>query len=364
MNNIAKKILDKIIEMGYEAYIVGGYVRDKLLGKNSNDIDIVTNATIKELLTVFSGNVNDCGSLNIKTSEVNIDITTYRIESSYCKRKPTKIIYTNNLKDDLIRRDFTINTICMDQNERILDYLNGINDLNAKVIKMVGDTSIKIKEDPLRILRAIRFATILDFKIDECLDREITKNAYLVKELSAYRVKEEISQILISDNYQNGLDLLKKYKMDQYLVINYQHLVYTKDLCGMWAQMNYPESFPFTKIEKNNILKIRNILDFGIINNETIYKYGLYTATIAGGILGISVDSIHDMYQNMPIYLRKDLKITYLEIAEILEMEPSEKVKKIEEDIILEVLNGRVDNTLENLKEYLINNRGKWEINE
>lgn len=364
MNNVSNEILKKLNDNGYDAYIVGGYVRDLLLGNKSYDIDICTNAKMKEVVKLFDGKVNDYGSLNIKVGKYNIDITTFREELSYENRRPTDIIYITNLDDDLIRRDFTINTICMDSNRKVIDKLNGIDDLNKGTIRMVGDPIKKIKEDPLRILRAIRFSTILDFNIEEELDKVILKYGELVKNLSSYRVKEELSKILLSPNYQRGLDLIKQYGLNEYLNFSYINIVYTKDLCGMWAQIDYPDNFPFTKNEKDTIVKIREILSLGLINNEVIYKYGLYLSLVAGEILGIEKDAIHEMYKNMPIYLRSELNITYLEIVNILGVNPSKLVKEIENELVLAVLNNKLDNNFEKMKEYLLKNKERWNLNE
>ncbi len=360
MNNVIKEVLKKINEAGYEAYIVGGYVRDFLLGDFSNDIDICTNGTIKELLNIFNGKVNDCGSLNLKVNDFNIDITTFREESSYKNRRPTNIIYIEDLENDLKRRDFTINAICMNKEGKIIDYLNGVNDLHKGVVKAIGDPLKKLKDDPLRILRAIRFATILNFDIDESLNKAIFEVASLIKSLSYYRIKNEISKILLSVNYQIGLDLLKKYQLTDYLNISYKHLVYTKDLCGMWAQIDYPDCFPFTKNEKNTIVKLREILNTGFINKEIIYKYGLYLSLVAGEILGIDVNFIYSLHHNMPINVRKDLNITYLEIVDILNVEPSSFVKEIENDLVCEVLNERINNSFEEIREFLVDNKERW----
>lgn len=364
MNKIANEILRKLKMSGYDAYVVGGYVRDLLLGHESNDIDICTNAKMKDIVKLFNGKINDYGSLNIKSNEYNIDITTFREEYSYFERKPKDFVYILELENDLKRRDFTINTICMDENNKVIDYLNGIEDLNKGIIRMVGDPVVKLQEDSLRILRAIRFATVLNFTIEESLDRLILQYGELVKTLSSYRIKEEVSKILLSPNFQKGLDLLKKYHLDEYLNLDYVSLVYTSDLCGMWAQIVYPSDFPFTKNEKNTIVKIREILDLGVINNEVIYTYGLYLSLIAGEILGIEVASIHEMHKNLPIYMRSDLHISYLEMINILGIQPSKLAKEIEKELIYAVLNGTLDNSKEAIESYLITNKERWNKNE
>ncbi len=360
MNKTAKEILEKLEERGYEAYIVGGYVRDFLLGKATNDIDICTNAFTKEILDMFSGTINQYGILNLKINGLNIDITTFREEHNYQNRKPTSITYGVDLKTDLLRRDFTINTLCMKCNGEIIDKLNALLDLKSKKICVNGNPKIKIIEDPLRILRAIRFATLLNFTIEKKLEKAIIQNRSLVKTLSNYRIKEEVSKILLSPNYKKGLKLLKQYGLCNELGIFYTNIIYTNDLCGMWSQIKWKRNLPFTKSEKENIVKLHKILSAKMINREILFEYGLYLSLIVAEILGISTVSIHEIYASLPIYLRKDLQITFLEICETLQVEPSKKVKEIEDYLIKIVLNGQLDNTKEILINYLLEHKTRW----
>ena len=181
----AIKVLQILEENGYESYIVGGYVRDKLLGIESNDIDICTSATPKEIKNIFkSSSSPNYGSVNITYKNTNFDITTFRHETKYLNNRiPIKLKYIKNVKKDLLRRDFTINTICIDSKGEILDMLNIKDDLDNKIIKTVGNPKFKLKEDALRILRAIRFATILDFNIEEKTKHYIKINAPLLKKI-------------------------------------------------------------------------------------------------------------------------------------------------------------------------------------
>ncbi len=360
MNKTAQEILTMLEQHGFEAYIVGGYVRDFLLNSKSTDIDICTNATMKEVLEFISGEVNEYHSLNLKKNELNIDITTFRIDGSYQNRRPTEIAYTKELKKDLERRDFTINTICMNKEGKIIDILNGRKDLYNKCIRMVGNRETKVKEDPLRILRAIRFATTLDFEIEEDLKQEIKKQNHLVATLSTYRIKEEIAKIITSPNYKKGLKLLKELKLCEHLGISYTNIVYTKDICGMWAQMKITKTFPFTKTEKENIVKLKEIKELGIINREVIYNYGLYLSLIAGEILGIESNSIYKIEKEMPMKEKKELALTFPELENIVgnlsKKEAGILMKKLEK----EVLYGRISNEKKELMNYITNNKTRW----
>jgi len=233
LDKIIKGILKKIEDNGFNAYLVGGYVRDYLLGINSLDVDICTNALPKDLHKLFPGNnnSNNYGGFNLNIKGYNIDITTFRKELSYDKRKPTEIIYIDSLEEDIKRRDFTINSICMTSSEQIIDLANGIDDLNNRTIKMLGNISERLKEDPLRILRAIRFSCVLNFEIDKSLYQEIEKNYELVGTLSKTRIKQELNKILLHKNYLKGLSLLKKIKLLELLNIEYNdNISYINDI--------------------------------------------------------------------------------------------------------------------------------------
>jgi len=164
MDKFIVNILKKIEKNGFEAFVVGGYVRNNLLGINSRDVDICTNALPKDIIKIFNlkkDTKDNYGSVNIITKKYNIDITTYRKESNYNLHKP-EVEFINNIDDDLERRDFTINAILLNSNNELIDKYNGIEDLNNKLLKCIGNTKEKLTNDPLRILRALRFSIIYD----------------------------------------------------------------------------------------------------------------------------------------------------------------------------------------------------------
>ena len=248
MNNDLKKILKILNNKHFEAYVVGGYVRDFLLGISSNDYDICTNAKAEDIRTLFDVRECNCGSCKIEYRNQLYEITTYRKDINYLNhRKPEKIEYVDNLKEDLLRRDFTINTLCMDKDGNIIDLLNGQKDLQDKIIRTVGNADTKIEEDALRILRAIRLATVLDFSLSKDLYDSIKKYGYLVQELSYYRRRKELDIIFTSKNYRYGLKLIKELGLAQYLEIRTDFV--KTSLVGIWAQINN-DKYPFTKAEK------------------------------------------------------------------------------------------------------------------
>ncbi len=350
MEKNIKKILETLENEGYQAYLVGGYVRDYLLGVTSFDVDIATDALPKDIHRIFNSIKNNYGSVNIKVDKLNVDITTFRKDLNYVNRRPSKVVYINNLKDDLERRDFTINAICMNKNGKIIDLLNGCKDLNRRTIKMIGSIDVKLKEDPLRIMRAIRFACILDFKIEDELYEKIKEYSYLVGDLSKERIKNELDKILISKNYKYGLELMKDTKISEVLDINYDDINYVDDLLGMWAQVKVL-NIPFTNVEKGNIIKITEVLDFGKIDNEILYKYGLYISRVAGKILNIKTTKISKMYNKLPIKSREDIDITSKEISSIVGV--GEVIGETYKIIEKEILNYRLKNKKSEILKYL-----------
>ena len=217
------EILKTIENNGYKAYIVGGFVRDYILGIKSIDVDICTNATPKELIKIFDAAIPNMeyGSVTLTYKKINFEITTFRRERKYINhRKPSEIEYIDDLKEDLLRRDITINTLCMNSNKEIIDLLDGMKDIKNKVIRVVGIEEERLDEDTLRILRIIRFATKLNFKIDFKTSNAIRKKGHLLKEISYTRKKEELEKIFSSKNVKYGIHLIKKYNLDKYLELN------------------------------------------------------------------------------------------------------------------------------------------------
>ena len=360
----AKEVLKKIEEHGFEAYIVGGYVRDYILGLESHDVDICTNAKVKDILDIFGNNLvysDYYGNVKMISDKYNIDITTYRRDVKYNDdRRQVEIEYVDNLMDDLDRRDFTMNTLCMNIDNTIIDVFNGRQDIENKLIRCVGNAEERIKEDPLRILRAVRFATVLDFKIEEGLYDVLKKNANLLERLSLERIKEELTKILVNKNAIRGLDYLRRLGFLEYLGIEYDKIVNVTDICGMYSQLIIKKDYPFTKEEKELISDIKKIVAYGNIDNDILFEYGLYSSLVAGSILGIKIKDITDMNANMVIQSIKDIKISSEEICNILNVEPSKVIRDVYDSLKVQILNGELDNDYDAIKEFINSNREKW----
>lgn len=205
----AEYILNKLNENGYEAFLVGGCVRDKLLNKIPEDYDITTNAKPEQTAQIFNEfhlNLKGLkhGTVGVIINGEMIEITTYRIDGDYLdSRRPENVTFTPNLKEDLARRDFTINAMAMDKNENIIDVFSGKDDLKNKIIRTVGDPEQRFNEDALRIMRCLRFASQEGFIIEENTKKYANLLAPNLKHIAYERIYTELKKMLMLPNAYN-----------------------------------------------------------------------------------------------------------------------------------------------------------------
>jgi tRNA nucleotidyltransferase (CCA-adding enzyme) len=202
-------ILQQLNNNGFEAFIVGGCVRDSLLNRQPKDWDITTNATPIQVKTIFDKTIDtgiQHGTVTVMINKEGYEVTTYRIDGNYSdNRKPDNVEFTTSLREDLARRDFTINAIAYNDELGFVDYFNGIQDLKEKLIRCVGKPRDRFNEDLLRMMRAIRFSSQLNFEISlETLDSIVNLNEKICN-ISKERIRDELCKILISDNSVNGI---------------------------------------------------------------------------------------------------------------------------------------------------------------
>ena len=358
MLDVALKVLEKIEEHGFKAYIVGGFVRDYILGNSTNDVDICTDATPRDIKDIFE-NITlpkmDYGAVRLDIKKHRFDIMTFRKEISYYNnRKPMEVEYIKDLEADLRRRDFTMNTLCMDKDGNIIDLLDGKNDIENRVINTVGESISRFVEDPLRILRAVRFYTTLDFELGEEVRLAIIQTKGELSRLSFQRKKDELDKIFCHTNVKRGIDLLVELGIDKELGLDFKRVVYNTDLVGVWSSIEVVGDYPFTKNEKELIETIREVRDLNNLDPHVLFKYGLYANLIAGSLNGTDRKDIANKYESMPIKHKDDVSISPKQIMEVLNMEPSKKIKEIYEDLINNILCGKVLNNYEDIVDYLI----------
>ena len=362
MFDIGLKLLKEITSHSYQAYIVGGFVRDHLLGIESNDIDITTNATPKQIKDIFEDSClpnEDYGSVTVIMKGIHFEITTFRREIEYINnRKPIEIQYIDDLYEDLTRRDFIINTLCMDEDGVVLDYLGGREDIKNKIIRTVGDAYHKFSEDSLRILRAIRFATILDFQLDSEVYDAILKTKNLLKSLSYTRKKEELEKIFTSPNYKKGIKLLLELGLEKESEIpNLSKVLDTEaiSLLGIWSILDVTDKYPFHKNELDLIRSIRKVLPCNNLDPVVLYHHGLYVNSVAGEIKKLDIKSITEAYNSLVIHSRGEIAMTSEEIMDLLHKGPGKYLKNIYDDLERELLYRRLQNDKESISRFILN---------
>ena len=197
-------IIQTLQEHGYEAYAVGGCVRDSLLGREPGDWDITTSASPEETKKLFARTVDtgiEHGTVTVLLGKEGFEVTTYRIDGKYeDSRHPTEVIFTRNLREDLLRRDFTINAMAYNDTERIVDIFGGMDDLKRKIIRCVGNARERFGEDALRIMRGVRFAAQLGFSLEKETKEAMTELAPTLEKISAERIQTELVKLLVSDS--------------------------------------------------------------------------------------------------------------------------------------------------------------------
>ncbi len=208
-----KNILAKFKKNNFQIYIVGGAVRDLLMGNDVSDWDFTTDAKPEEILKLFPEGFydNKFGTVGIPAKQGVYEITTMRKEGIYKDhRRPIEVGWTNKVEEDLARRDFTINAIALDPNSSLVDPFHGQEDIKNKLVKTVGNPDIRFQEDALRLMRAVRFTSQLEFEIEEKTFKAIQNNAKLISEIAPERIIDELFKILASSNPYKGILRLRE----------------------------------------------------------------------------------------------------------------------------------------------------------
>lgn len=276
--NDVQFIIDTFYKHGYEAFMVGGCIRDLLLNKTPTDYDIATSAPpeITEKLfpkTIPTGIKH--GTITVVINNCSYEVTTYRTEGKYIdNRRPNEVNFVTNIKEDLSRRDFSINAFAYNYKEGLLDFFNGLHDLNNKLIKCVGDPNTRFNEDALRMLRAIRFSSQLDFNIDEETYYSIKDNYTLINNISKERIRDEFQKILLCNNPIKGLNYLTETNISSIIFSNIKEpfefngniSLLPKDICIRISGL----------LKNNNANEVKTLLKNLRFSNDEINKIYIF----------------------------------------------------------------------------------------
>lgn len=270
-----KYIINQLNKNGFEGYIVGGCVRDYIMGIPPHDYDITTSALPEQVKKIFSHTVDtgiEHGTVTVVIDKEGYEITTYRIDGEYKdNRHPKEVVFTSKLEGDLSRRDFTVNAIAYNNNDGFVDMFNGIEDIKSKIIRGVGDPDIRFKEDALRMMRALRFSAQLDFTIENNTFKAIKNNAHLIKNISMERVRDELFKLILSDNNER-LKLLLESKMLDYFCVELKEIL-TKADDNFYKYINsLPKDIAIRLAYIFKGCSIKNLLKYFRTDNKTINK--------------------------------------------------------------------------------------------
>ncbi|MDD3712339.1 MAG: CCA tRNA nucleotidyltransferase [Candidatus Izemoplasmatales bacterium] len=374
---LGRIILEKLIESGYEAYFVGGFVRDYLLNKESDDIDITTNALPDEVEGLFENTKatgKKYGTITVFLEEHTFEVTTYRIDKEYEDyRRPESVVYTNKLIDDLKRRDFTINALAMDIDGNIVDLFNGKDDLKKGIIKAIGNPDERFNEDALRILRALRFVSKFNFLIEESTLRSMKDNVEKLNLLPSERVIPELEYIF-KETYQKKaikymveIDFKRAFPIFTQSIALYSNSEVNLDFTEFFAfslcleNKEIPEYWRFSNKEKMLMYRMVHILKTiknSRFNPSLVYKLGKSTCLRANKIQLIRFPNndqemlIEEIEEHLPIKRRDQMQINGSDLLEIKKIYNEEIIGEVLEELEFQVVNRHLQNDFEKLKEY------------
>ncbi|PKK94563.1 MAG: CCA tRNA nucleotidyltransferase [Tenericutes bacterium HGW-Tenericutes-5] len=375
--SLGKIIIKKLHEFGYEAYFVGGFVRDYLLGVEPKDVDITTNALPEEVEEIFDNTRatgKKYGTITVFIEDFSFEVTTYRIDQLYLNhRKPQSVVFSQKLKEDLSRRDFTINALAMNDKAEVIDLFNGQDDLKNGIIRAIGNADERFKEDALRILRALRFVSRLNFAVEENTLHSMKNNLGLLNKLANERICSELEEIFanpynksavnymdiigfkdVFSEFASGIEvyLESEYNLDfrQFFALNLY--LSKKEIPEVWKLSNKDKLLIYKYVHILNTIKNTHF------NPLILYKCGLNVPLQANEILKVlkkdnnQEELIVQIFQELPIKKREELAINGHDILGLQDINNEEIIGKVIDEIESQVVLGHLKNETTILKEY------------
>jgi tRNA nucleotidyltransferase (CCA-adding enzyme) len=312
-----RKVLSTLIEAGYEAYIVGGYVRDVLLGRETNDCDITTSATpdqVEQLFEQVHSQAKQHGTIGVVCEGELFEVTSFRSEGTYDDfRRPSSVTFTTSLSEDLSRRDFTINALAMNLAGEITDLYGGQADMEASILRVIGDPLVRFREDALRILRALRFQSQLGFQLEDSLVSAIKQCAPLVAHLSLERVCGELTKLLAGEHVLFAIEQYNQLQLPglpQTLIARSELSLVEQCACAHWNEGFDASRFPWTKEERALYAYAQQLPNTPPTNTQ-LYQMRFAKAMIRiGGIVHHWNETLlNQAYKNLVIHSRSELPI-------------------------------------------------------
>lgn len=364
----ALPILETIEKAGYEAYFVGGSVRDTMLSKPIHDVDIATSAYPEEIKKIFKRTVDtgiEHGTVMILDHGTGYETTTFRTESTYTDfRRPDEVKFVRSLDEDLKRRDFTVNALALTKDGEVIDLFGGVQDMSAQVLRAVGKPEERFHEDALRMMRAVRFAAQLDFKIDDATQKAIAENAPLLANIAVERTNVEFTKLMQGTSASYGLIEMIKSGLVNFMpglantdqdLAAYAELLQnaqptddnqawsllsfelglspkdTGEFLKLWKQPNDMIQTVKSVITLMNKLRLGDVSDWDLYQTQDAITTAL--ATIRLSEVTANVEDLSVRYQALPIKHKKELAINGGELLKSLHLTPGPLFGKILADL-------------------------------
>ena len=382
----AVPVLERINQAGFEVYFVGGCVRDTLLQRPLHDVDLATSAYPQEIKQIFPQTIDtgiEHGTVTVIYQKKAYEITTFRTESGYQDyRRPDKVEFVRSLKEDLKRRDFTINALAMNAQGEIIDLFAGMADLQQRQIRAVGVAADRFHEDALRMLRAVRFQAQLNFTIEKQTLAGIKTNAALLSHIATERIREEFIKLMEGCNRQAGLISLYQTQLYRFCpgLATYDFPKILQFAAGqitdeatVWSflaylgQLKRAQVRPFLrqwKVANNNIKLAQAAIE--LLNNYQESNWQLYIAgqaatAIAAQVLRLTcqqelAEQLIEQYQDLPLKSPQQLAINGQQIMQVLNLSPGPKIGQYLKQIQQAIVAGQLVNDYQTIVNYLKNN--------
>ncbi|HEM3488745.1 TPA: CCA tRNA nucleotidyltransferase [Streptococcus suis] len=375
----ALPILEKIKAAGYEAYFVGGSVRDAILGRPIHDVDIATSSYPQETKQIFSRTIDvgiEHGTVLVLEGKKEYEITTFRTEEEYVDfRRPSQVSFVRSLEEDLKRRDFTVNAFALDEEAQIVDLFDGMTDLESRTLRAVGIPAERFNEDALRIMRGFRFAATLDFEIEPTTFTAMVETAPLLEKISVERSFIEFDKLLMADFWRKGLRAMIDSKAYDFL----------PDLAGKSDELEtmltgLTEEFRFSTSEqawamlfvclgidniKSFLKKWKTSNDFqrsvvklveiyqlrqaGPVTKQICFKYGkefLYLVEELRQAQGLVTDfaTIDRIDQSLTIHDKHEIVVNGGHLMKEFDLKPGPVLGELLKEVELQIVEGQLEN--------------------
>ncbi|MFK4948083.1 CCA tRNA nucleotidyltransferase [Lactococcus garvieae] len=373
----ALPVLEKIQAHGFEAYFVGGSVRDALLQRSIHDVDIATSAYPAETKAIFPHTIDvgiDHGTVLVlagQSEAEHYEITTFRTESTYTDyRRPDSVDFVRELSEDLKRRDFTINAFAMDTEGEIIDLFDGLSDLAGSRLRAVGIATERFNEDALRIMRAMRFAATLNFNVEEETFKAMQARAHLLSKISIERIFIELDKLLLAKDWKKGLEILLESEAYTFLPDLQEKAIHAliqtlnsdftfANSAQAWAallvhsgQINVKTFLKKWKVSNDFIKYVHDLTEAYKLESwslESIYRYGLEKALLvdqlkvaAGQDIDCEQAYIYDA--KLQIHSKSELAVTGNDIIQTFNIKPGPILGKLLHQIEEQVVNNQLKN--------------------